>query len=102
MKGEIPSDLEINHINEIKTDNRLKNLEPVTHQKNIELSKYKKIYSINIVTKEKQIFDSLTEASIELKIDVSTISKICNKRENFKNAKSRNDGELYTLKFKTS
>ena len=102
MKGEIPSDLEINHINEIKTDNRLKNLELVTHQKNIELSKYKKIYSINIVTKEKQIFDSLTEALIELKIDVSTISKICNKRENFKNAKSRSDGELYTFKLKTS
>lgn len=68
IQGEIPNDLEINHINEIKTDNRLKNLELVTHQKNIELSKHKNIYSINIVTKEKQVFDSLTKASIELKM----------------------------------
>ena len=52
--------------------------------------------------REKQIFDSLTKASIELKISISIISKIYNKRGYFKNAKSKNDGELYTFKFKTS
>ena len=66
IKGEIPNDLEINHINEIKTENQLKNLETVTHQKKIDLSKNKKIYSINIATKETQVFHSLTKASVEL------------------------------------
>lgn len=42
IKAEIPNDFEINHINEIKTDSRLKNLKLVTHQKNIELSKKQK------------------------------------------------------------
>ena len=56
IKGKIPNDLEINHINEIKTDNRQKkNLELVTHQKNIELSNNKTIYSKNI-TKGKKIY----------------------------------------------
>ena len=59
IKGEIPEGLEIDHINEIKSDNRLKNLELVSHQKNIELSKSKKVCSKNLLTKEKQIFESL-------------------------------------------
>ena len=68
IKGEIPKGLEIDHINEIKSDNRLKNLELVSHQKNIELSKSKKVCSKNLLTKEKQIFESLTKASLELQI----------------------------------
>ena len=48
------------------------------HQKNIELSKDKKIYLINTIMKEKRIFNSLTKASIELNISISTISGICN------------------------
>ena len=68
IKGEIPEGLEIDHINEIKSDNRLKNLELVSHQKNIELSKSKKVCSKNLLTKEKRIFESLTKASLELQI----------------------------------
>ena len=51
------------------------------HQKNIELSKDKKIYLINTIMKEKRIFNSLTKASIELNISISTISGICNNRK---------------------
>jgi len=38
FKGEIPKGLEINHINGIKNDNRLINLELVTHSQNIQHS----------------------------------------------------------------
>ena len=38
--GPIPSDKEINHINGIKTDNRIENLEAVTHSENC-LHKYR-------------------------------------------------------------
>lgn len=99
IKGEIPKDLEINHINEIKSDNRFKNFELVIHKENIELSRNKKIYSKNILTKEKQIFESLTKASLELQIAISTISEICNKKTKRRKTKSRKDGKEYTFKF---
>lgn len=35
FKGEIPEGMEIDHINTIKTDNRLENLRVVTHQENV-------------------------------------------------------------------
>ena len=52
IKREISEGLKIDHINEIKSDNRLKNLELVSHQKNIELSKSKKVCSKNLLTKK--------------------------------------------------
>jgi hypothetical protein len=39
--GSIPNNLQINHINEVKTDNRLENLECVTAAENIRWSKAK-------------------------------------------------------------
>jgi len=36
FKGEIPEGLEIDHINENKRDNRLKNLQLLTHQENVQ------------------------------------------------------------------
>ena len=102
FNGLIPKGLQIDHKDNRKTNNKIKTLQLLTPKENQNKSNNKSIISKNIGTKEKQIFDSLTKAAIELKISISIISKICNKRGYFKNAKSKNDGELYTFKFKTS
>ena len=99
FKGKIFPNFEIDHINEIKSDNRIKNLQLLTHQQNIEKSKNKPIISIKLKTGEKKRFDSIKKASIELDIIKDTISKICLKRKSFKTAKSKKDGCKYTFKF---
>ena len=43
LKGPIPKGMEINHINEDKTDNRLENLELVTQKENIQKRSYNKL-----------------------------------------------------------
>ena len=102
FNGLITKGLQIDHKDNRKTNNKIKTLQLLTPKENQNKSNNKSIISKNIGTKEKQIFDSLTKAPIELKISISIISKICNKTGYFKNAKSKNDGELYTFKFKTS
>ena len=99
FKGKIFPNFEIDHINEIKSDNRIKNLQLLIHQQNIEKSKNKPIISINLKTGDKKRFDSIKKASIELDIIKDTISKICLKRKSFKTAKSKKDGCKYTFKF---
>ena len=59
FKGKIPPHLEIDHINNNKTDNRIKNLQLLTHKQNIEKTKNKPIISISIKTGEKRRFDSI-------------------------------------------
>ena len=102
FNGLITKGLQIDHKDNCNTNNKIKTLQLLTPKENQNKSNNKSIISKNIGTKEKQIFDSLTKASIELKISISIISKICNKRGYFKNAKSKNDGELYKFKFQTS
>ena len=99
FKGKIPPHLEIDHINNIKTDNQIKNLQLLTHKKNVEKSQSKTIISIKLKTGEKRKFVSIKKASIELVIDKSHISNICCKRKHFKTAKSKKDGCKYTFKF---
>ena len=48
FKGPIPKCFEVDHINEIKTDNRIRNLQLLTPQKNSEKSNSKAIISICI------------------------------------------------------
>ena len=96
FKGPIPKCFEIDHINEVKTDNRIKNLQLLTPVKNLQKSISKPIISINIETGEKRRFDSIKKASIELVIDSSFISKIFRKIR--KKAISKKDGKKYTFK----
>ena len=98
FNGKIPPHLEIDHINNVKTDNRKINLQLLTHQKNIEKSKNKPIISINITTGEKR-FDSIKKAGLELDISKHTISNICCKRKSYKTATSKNDGKKYTFRY---
>ena len=80
FKGPIPRFFEVDHINEIKSDNRIKNLQILSHKQNVQKSKNKPIISKNIETGEERRFISIQVASNELKINYSHISKICRKK----------------------
>ena len=97
FKGPIPKCFEVDHINDIKTDNRIKNLQLLTHKQNVEKSKNRPIISINIETGKEKRYNSIKTASIELDINYSNISKICRKK--YKETKSRKNGKKYTFKF---
>ena len=99
IKGVIPEGFEIDHRNEVKTDNRINNLQLLTHQQNIEKSKNKPIVSINVETSKKKIFLSSKAASIELEIVRSSISNICKKINYRKTATSKKDGNKYRFEF---
>ena len=99
IRGVIPEGFEINHKNSIKTDNRIKNLEIITHKLNVQLAHNQKIISINIYTNEEKTYISIKTASIELEIDASNISKICLKRKSCKSATSKKDENKYRFEF---
>ena len=99
IKGVIPEGFEIDHKNEVKTDNRIINLQLLTHQQNVEKSKNKPIVSINVETNKKKIFLSSKAASIELEIVRSSISNICKKINYRKTATSKKDGNKYRFEF---
>ena len=97
FKGPIPKCLETDHINGIRTDNRIKNLQLLTPQQNVEKSKSKPIISINTENGKEKRFKSLIKAAIELDIDSSCISKVCSKK--LKTLTSKKDGKKYTFKY---
>ena len=99
FNGKIPPHLEIHHINSKRDDNRIKNLELLTHQQNIEKSKNKQIISTNIKTGEEKKFKSMKNAGKELDISKSQISDICRKYKYCKSATSKKDGCIYTFKY---
>ena len=79
FKGVIPSCFEVDHINEIKFDNRIKNLQLLTPQKNCEKTNSKPIISTHLENGKEKRYISIKKASDELDIDFSCISKICRK-----------------------
>ena len=96
FEGPIPRFFEVDHVNSIKSDNRIKNLQLLT-QKNCEKSNSKPIISINIDNGEEKRYISLKKASDELDIDFSCISKICRKIR--KTSTSKKDGKKYTFRY---
>ena len=97
FKGKIEKCFEVDHCNNLKTDNRIKNLQLLTHKQNIEKSKNKPIISINIETGEEKRFDSIKTASDELNIHSSYICNVCRKKH--KKATSKKDGKKYTFRY---
>ena len=79
-KVAIPSCLEIDHINNCKKDNRLKNLQLLTPSQNSQKSNNKAIISNCIESGEENQYVSIKKAAIELGICKSNISKICRKK----------------------
>ena len=99
FRGPIPKCFEIDHINNIKSDNRIKNLQLLTPKQNRQKSSSKSIISINIKTGKERRFISIKTASIELDINAGSISNICCKRKSYKTATSKKDGKKYTFKY---
>ena len=99
FKGVIPRCLEIDHINNIKTDNRIKNLQLLSHYYNTGKSKNKAVISTCVETGKKKQYVSITKASIDLSICVSYISEISNKKKYHKTATSKKDCKKYTFEY---
>ena len=99
FKGLIPRCFEVDHINENKYDNRIKNLQLLTHKQNVGKSKNKPIISKNIETGEERKFTFIKEPSIKLNIHCSFISNICCKRKSYKSATSKKNGKKYSFRY---
>ena len=84
-------------INEVKSDNRIKNLQLLTHKQNIQKSKNRPIISTNIETGEERRYISIKTAAIELDISAGNISKVCRKKG--KSLSSKKDGYKYAFKY---
>ena len=97
FRGPIPRCFEVDHINEIKSDNRIKNLQLLSHKHNIEKSKNRPIISINIETGKERRYNSIKTAAIELDISAGNISKVCRKKG--KSLSSRKNGKKYIFKY---
>lgn len=82
---------QVNHINEIKSDNKVENLEWCdnwynshfgNHIENARIGHFKKINQYDLNNNFIKQWNSIIEASNTLKIDTSSISKVCkNKRK---------------------
>ena len=82
---QIPEGYVIDHINANKTDNSLSNLRLITLSENIRSALYntktnsscKKVEQLTLTDEHIKYFDSAAQAARELKLDSSTISKVC-------------------------
>ena len=99
FKGPILRFFEVDHINKIRSDNRIKNLQLLSHKRNIKKSKNRAIISTCIETGKERRYISMKKAAIELDIHSTSISNICCKRKSFKTATSKKDGNKYTFKY---
>ena len=111
--GLIEKNKQINHINFIRTDNRIKNLEVVSPSENIKKSSANKDYTslkdirknpkrvkaINLITKAESNFKSLHSAGKMLGINPGQVSMICERQNYRKTANSKVDGCKYTFRY---
>ena len=93
FKGEIPSDKQVDHLDNDKFNNQISNLQLLTQAENNRKSHCKKVISYNILTKEKKIFNSLLQAGEYYKISSRTVGHNCQKK--IKTTKSKKDGKKY-------
>ena len=97
FKGVIPRCLETDHINNCKTDNRIKNLQLLKHKQNVGKSRNKPIISNCIEHGKKKVLISIKKAAFELDIYSTNITQICKK--NRKSTTSKKDGKKYTFEY---
>ena len=99
IKGPIPDGLEINHIDTNRQNSSVRNLELVTHKRNMELALSKKVIALNLETKEEKIYISIRMAEMELGICNPNISAICKKRKHHETAESKTNGQKYSFRY---
>ena len=97
FKGDIPNDMEVDHIDNNKENNSIKNLQLLSHKENMRKSHCKKVKSFNIETREEKNFESIKEASEEIGVSTSLICLICKKKS--KIATSKKDGMIYIFNY---
>ena len=111
--GLIEKNKQINHINTIRTDNRIKNLEVVTSSENNKKSavnkdytflkdirkKPKSVLATNLITKAESNFKSLYSAGKMLGINPGQVKVISDGKKYCKTANSKVDGCKYTFRY---
>ena len=99
VKGDIPEGFVIDHIDSVKTNNKIENLQLLTDSENIRKGNSKPIVSFKIKNNKQKNYESITSASLELDISFSIISNICRKVNYYKTVISKKDGDRYTFEF---
>ena len=89
FKGPIPKCLEVDHLNNDRGDNRIKNIQLLTHNQNLQKSNNKPIISTCIKTGKEIRFKSLKKDSY--------ICNVCRKKQ--KTATSKKGGKKYTFRY---
>ena len=97
FNGIIEDDKEVDHIDNNKINNKISNLQLLTHEENVRKSNCKSVKSFNIETREEKKFSSIKEASEEIGISSTSICLICKKKT--KIAKSKKDGMIYVFSY---
>ena len=111
--GIIPDDMVIDHINDNKQDNRLKNLQLCTQQQNCKKSAAKRDYSfvahnhmnkkyikaINLETNEATFYNSLYATQQHLGINCGIVSMCCQGINNVKSGTSKKDNQKYRFEY---
>ena len=108
--GLIEKNKQINHINSIRTDNRIKNLEMVTPSENNQKSSKnrnfrfyrnnpKRVKAINLETKKETNFNSFYSVNKILGIQAAQVKMICDGIKYCKTANSKIDGCKYTFRY---
>ena len=99
VRGVIPEGFVIDHIDSVRTNNKIENLQLLTLVENIRKGNSKPILSFNIKNNEQKKYESITSASLELDISFSIISNICRKVKYYKTVISKKDGDRYKFEF---
>ena len=113
FNGVIPGDKVIDHINDNKEDNRLCNLQLVTHQENCKKSAKKRDYTfvkynhenkrcikaINQSTEEVSYYKSMYATQQRLGINAGIIQMVCEGLNKCKSGISKKDGQRYGFEY---
>ena len=99
VKGDIQEGFVIDHIDSVKTNNKIENLQLLTLEENVRKGNNKPIKSFNIKNNKQKNYESITSASLELDISFSIISNICRKVKYYKTVISKKDGDRYTFEY---
>lgn len=86
FNGQIPEGMEINHIDEDKSNNNIKNLNLMTHKENVNWGtaierRSKPVIQYSLSGKKLAEFDSLSDASRRLSINPGNIYNVLNGRQ---------------------
>ena len=97
FKGNIPDDKEVDHIDNNKENNSIKNLQLLSHKENVRKSRCRKVKSFNIETREEKKFKSIKKAAKYNRISPSSVCLNCRKRT--KVVTSKKDGMIYIFNY---